>query len=719
MSLRFLIVHTPQIFELMVYSHDAEWLLSCENFVMTIPTYIGSYRVEETLGQGGFGVVYRAYQPFLDREVAIKMLRADATDPRIAESFTHEARTIAKLRHKGIVGVHEFGLLPGEQNQTYMVMEFLSGETLEDYLKRGELIDSARLVEIVEALSNALDYAHRHGVVHRDLKPANILFSEQGEPVIVDFGLAKLLEITEGAMPNPSADGESTINGTPFYMAPEQLMGQRAAAASDQYALALIAYQMLTRHLPHESENITGLIIQRMNSQPTSIDKYVPGLPPEVSEAFKKALALKPEDRFETATDFAHALGEAFFPGRMSAAKVVTVADPLQTAMLYTTRRMLRSFLITASALVGLIILYCLSLYIRGYLVGSPAFFLWDGLISHPYQASESERLVIGVWPGSVADQAGVRPGDHYSRVKNPVGAWVDEMTVNDSPRQILPPSYTFIKGDEIRRRFTRGDEVINVRYALEQNSYYLMTMITYVMVSALTLGCGLWLLNLWGAEPGLQVLFPLFLAASMFLISRAMEDLIPFIDVVVSHIVLPALIQFMLVFPRPMAWVEKYPRRVWLLYVPLIIPLIEFMTGQRIEINGVHVPFYSFIAYAVGILFLLFYKWVRVDWKSFPGMKWIMIGFGMIAAFTILDQIILTMSSEAVISLYGNGAYRQMQTALQVPIMIAIVSLMVSLGYHTVQKQLGASMALTHTTQLREMTKVTSRLSKKDSKDL
>lgn len=681
---------------------------------MSSPTYIGSYRIEETLGQGGFGVVYRAYQPFLDRKVAIKTLRADATDPLIAESFTHEARTIAKLRHKGIVGVHEFGLLPGEQNQTYMVMEFLSGETLDEHLKRGEILETARLVEIVDALANALDYAHRHGVVHRDLKPANILFTETGDPVIVDFGLAKLIEISEGTIPNPANDGETTINGTPFYMSPEQLMGIRATAASDQYALALIAYQMLTRHLPHESENITGLIMQRVSSLPTPIESYIPGLPPAVSEAFKKALALKPEDRFENATAFAHALGEAFFPGRLSAAKVVTVIDPLQTAMLLTTRRMLRSFLIVSAVVVGMIIAYCLSLYVRGYLVGSPDFFLWDGLTVHPYQGSEDERLVIGVWPGSVTDQAGVKPGDRYKRVKNGVGQWVDAMVVNQSPRQILPPNYTFLKGDEIRRQFIRGDQFITVQYTLEQNSYYLMTMITYVMVSAVALGCGLWLLNRWGAEPGLQVLFPLFLAASMFLISRAMTGLIPLIDVVVANIVLPALIHFMLVFPRPMAWLEKYPRRIWLLYLPLTIALLQFMLGQRIEINGVHILFYSFIAYSVGILFFLFYKWVRVDWKSFPGMKWIMVGFGLIAVVTLFDQIILTLSSEAVLSIYGNGAYRQMQTALQIPIMIALVSVMVALGYHTVQKQIGATLALTHTTQLREIGKVSSTASSK-----
>jgi hypothetical protein len=426
---------------------------------------------------------------------------------------------------------------------------------------------------------------------------------------------------------------------------------------------------------------------------------------------------MKPEDRFMNATEFAHALGEAFFPGRMSAAKVVTVTDPLQTAMLLTTRRMLRSFLLVSAAVVGMVIFYCLSLYIRGYLVGSPDFFLWDGLVSHPYQGSESERLVIGVWPGSVTDKAGVKPGDRYLQVKNPVGQWIDDMVVNDSPRRILPPSTTFVKGDEIRRRFMRGDEIIQVRYTLEQNSYYLMTMITYVMVSAVALGCGMWLLNRWGAEPGLQVLFPLFLAASMFLISRAMTGLIPLIDVVVANIVLPALIHFMLIFPRPMAWLEKYPRRVWFLYLPLTVALLQFMLGQRIDINGVHILFYSFIAYSLLILFFLFYKWVRVDWKSFPGMKWIMIGFGLIAVVTILDQIILTLSSEAVLSIYGNGAYRQMQTALQIPLMIAVVSVMVALGYHTVQKQIGASLALTHTTQLREMGKSSS-LSSSSKKD-
>jgi hypothetical protein len=420
-------------------------------------------------------------------------------------------------------------------------------------------------------------------------------------------------------------------------------------------------------------------------------------------------LALAPEERYEKAGAFAAALSEALFPGRpRGAGKVVTVTDPLQTAMLFTTRRMLRGFLVMAAALVSLIIAYCLSLYVRGYLVGVPDFFLWNGLASHPYQGSENERVVIGVWPGSPTDLAGIRPGDRFRLTQNAVGAWVEDIDVNGTPIENLPPNYTFLKGDVITRQLERDGTPLNVTYTLEQNSYYLMTMITYVMVSAVAVGCGLWLLNQWGAEPGLQVLFPLFLAASMFLIARAMEPLIPFIDSVVSHIVLPALIHFMLVFPRPVAWLEKYPRRVWLLYVPLIVPLFEFMLDYRVEINGLHAPFYSFVGFSLGILFLLFYKWVRVDWKSFPGMRWIMVGFGLIAVTTILDQIVLSLPTETVIAVYGNAAYRTMQTALQIPLMIAVVSVMVALGYHTVQKQLGASLALTHTTQLRQMQQVT-----------
>jgi serine/threonine protein kinase len=151
--------------------------------------YIGAYRVERELGEGGFGIVYQAYQSFLDRKVAIKTLHTDLTaNPQIEQQFMHEARTIARLRHPGIVSVYEFGTLPTQPNpQTYMVMEYLPGETLEQRLKRKRL-SILETAATIEALGQALDYAHSHNIIHRDLKPSNIIFSENDEPVIVDFG---------------------------------------------------------------------------------------------------------------------------------------------------------------------------------------------------------------------------------------------------------------------------------------------------------------------------------------------------------------------------------------------------------------------------------------------------------------------------------------------------------------------------------------------------
>src|SRR5262249_52267583 len=155
--------------------------------------YLGSYRITGTLGHGAFGIVYQAYQPFLDRQVAIKTLQNARTSNAAQEqNFMREARTIARLRHNNIVNVYEFATPPLEgQPVTYMVMEFLPGDTLEDRLKNQGRLNVIDTVNILERLASALDYAHAHHVIHRDLKPANILFNEADEPVIVDFGLAK------------------------------------------------------------------------------------------------------------------------------------------------------------------------------------------------------------------------------------------------------------------------------------------------------------------------------------------------------------------------------------------------------------------------------------------------------------------------------------------------------------------------------------------------
>ena len=201
-------------------------------------TYIGAYRIVGTIGQGTFGIVHQAYQPFLDRLVAVKMLHAALLEnPKIELQFMNEARTIARLRHPNIVTVYEFGSLPGQQHiQTYMVMEYLPGKTLQDRIKN-DSFTLPETVDTIEQLARGLDYAHAHGITHRDLKPANILFTESGEPVIVDFGLAQLSEL--GRFSDAAFDpNASTMSGTPAYMAPEQFSGDPTGPATDQYALA-------------------------------------------------------------------------------------------------------------------------------------------------------------------------------------------------------------------------------------------------------------------------------------------------------------------------------------------------------------------------------------------------------------------------------------------------------------------------------------------------
>ncbi|HLY25689.1 MAG TPA: serine/threonine-protein kinase, partial [Aggregatilineales bacterium] len=211
------------------------------------PFYIGSYRTTREIGEGAFGLVYQAYQPFLDRQVAVKTLHTDlSAEPRIEQQFMHEARTIARLRHPNIVSVYEFGTAEiRSKASTYMVMEYLPGETLQSALKRGP-IPVADVVNIVEQLGKALDYAHERDVIHRDLKPANIMFTEQKQPVIVDFGLAKLMALSGFSQGNGGKSAlESSMSGTPAYMSPEQVANESVGPASDQYSLATIAYEML------------------------------------------------------------------------------------------------------------------------------------------------------------------------------------------------------------------------------------------------------------------------------------------------------------------------------------------------------------------------------------------------------------------------------------------------------------------------------------------
>ena len=206
---------------------------------------IGPYRVIEQVGVGGMATVYKAYQPSMDRYVAIKILpHYLSQDPEFVKRFQREARAIAKLEHAHILPVHDYGEYEGI---AYIVMRYVEAGTLKDRMAQGQLpLDE--IGRLIEQIGGALDYAHRLGVIHRDIKPGNVLLDTQGDTYLSDFGLARMMEATQQL----TASGVGV--GTPAYMSPEQGQGVKVDHRSDIYSLGIILYEMITGQVPYEAE---------------------------------------------------------------------------------------------------------------------------------------------------------------------------------------------------------------------------------------------------------------------------------------------------------------------------------------------------------------------------------------------------------------------------------------------------------------------------------
>jgi tRNA A-37 threonylcarbamoyl transferase component Bud32 len=270
---------------------------------MATPEKIGRYEVKGELGRGGMATVYRAYDPSFEREVAIKVLPRELLhDPQFRDRFRREIKTIASLEHPAIVPVYDVG---EEDGLPYFVMRFMPGGSLTQSIDRGKfsLEDAAR---IIERLSGALAYAHKNGLIHRDLKPDNILFDNNGDPFISDFGVAK---ITDSAT-NMTGSG---IIGTPAYMSPEQAQGDKVDNRSDIYGLGVIIFQMLSGHQPYEATTPMGVAVKHITDPVPEILKISPDLPQQTDIIIKTAMAKDPGLRYQTATELAQALTKAAF----------------------------------------------------------------------------------------------------------------------------------------------------------------------------------------------------------------------------------------------------------------------------------------------------------------------------------------------------------------------------------------------------------------------
>ena len=281
---------------------------------------LGNYRVLAVVGRGGMATVYQGYQSSLDRYVAIKVLSSSLqSDSEFNDRFKREAETVGKLRHQNIMQMLDFGT---HGALSYMVMEFINGQTLKDYIRAqrasGRRLPPEEIIHITNAVAAALDYAHDHGLVHRDVKPANIMLrnepnkSNRNEitytPILADFGVARMLEGIQRT-------GSDHAIGTPDYMSPEQARGEPAGPRSDIYALGIVVYEMVTGKLPFSGETALAVLLKHLHEQPPAVRLLAAEVTEELEVTLQQALAKDPIERFAHPTDLAFAVAQAYRRG--------------------------------------------------------------------------------------------------------------------------------------------------------------------------------------------------------------------------------------------------------------------------------------------------------------------------------------------------------------------------------------------------------------------
>ncbi len=281
----------------------------------------GPYRVVEPCGEGGMAAVFKGYQANMDRYVALKVLpRYFASDPEFVGRFEQEAKVLARLQHPHILPVHDFGETDG---YTYIVMPFVESGSLADLLQDDQPLSLAQIDRIIAHVGDALDYAHSQGVVHRDVKPSNVLVDQRGNCMLTDFGIAK---IVEGTAAFTRTGG---MIGTPAYMSPEQILGETVDGRADVYSLGIVLYEMAAGRPPFRAETPPAILVKHLHDPLPSPREFNPALPEAIERVILKALAKDPDDRFQTASEIAAAVGAAAL-AKTSAAEAVGGPAPLE-----------------------------------------------------------------------------------------------------------------------------------------------------------------------------------------------------------------------------------------------------------------------------------------------------------------------------------------------------------------------------------------------------
>jgi predicted Ser/Thr protein kinase/HEAT repeat protein len=313
-----------------------------ETRTQTIPDRIGRYRVKSLLGSGGMGDTYLAHDPETDRDVAVKCLRV--ADDNSTERFIEEVRATAQLDHPGIVRIFD---VHTDNETLHYAMEYVDGESLAEIADREGKLSTRSAAEVTKEIAEALDHAHSRGIVHRDIKPANILIDKNGQPRIVDFGLAKRIDLKSLHL---TQTGQ--ILGTPTYMSPEQAAGQNKTidGRTDIYSLGCVFYRLLTGREPFTADTAIGLLKKILDENPLNPERLTPELPGDESAICLKALEKLPRHRYATGAEFAEDLGR-FLEGRPTIARPVGPIGRLQRYTLRHRKRLTAlAFLVLACA---------------------------------------------------------------------------------------------------------------------------------------------------------------------------------------------------------------------------------------------------------------------------------------------------------------------------------------------------------------------------------
>jgi serine/threonine-protein kinase len=266
-------------------------------------TISGRYKIESLLGQGGMSAVYKATDPNLRRAVAIKLIHPHlSSDPEFVRRFEQEAAAVARLRHQNIIQVYDFN---HDGDVYYMVLEYIEGQTLQEKLRAlnasHTLMPLDGTINIMATVCDAVAFAHEHGMIHRDLKPANVMLNQRNQPILMDFGVAKMVGSAQH-----TATG--AIIGTAMYMSPEQAKGERPDERTDIYSLGVMLYEMVTGAPPFGGESTVAILMKHVSEQLPDIRQVKTDVPPGVANVVEKALAKNRNDRYATAAEMAAAL---------------------------------------------------------------------------------------------------------------------------------------------------------------------------------------------------------------------------------------------------------------------------------------------------------------------------------------------------------------------------------------------------------------------------